>query len=121
MPSHRGSTSDIHGTYVTSMSTASSTTSHGSAACTTRVTGSSAMPDVTNRFKPDRRRDHADLHVDGHDDAEMHGMDAELRRDREHDRREDQHDRRRFHEAARDEQQQVQHDQERPTAAGRAP
>src|SRR5436305_10971166 len=44
-------------------------------------------------IEADRRMAHADFHVDGHDDAEMHGIDAERHGDRKEDRGHDQHDR----------------------------
>ena len=68
-PSHSGSTSDTHGTYVTTISAASSTTSHGSAARTTTVDGQLRDARRHEQVQADRRRDHADLHVHGHDDA----------------------------------------------------
>ena len=63
-------------------------------------------------IEPDRRMAQPDLHVDRHQDAEMHRMDAEADRHRKQDRRGDQHDRGRLHHVAGDQQQDIHEQQE---------
>ena len=59
-----------------------------------------------------RRRDHADFHVDHHDDAQMDGVDAELNGDREDQRRDDHDQARGFHELPADQKNEIYDHQE---------
>ncbi len=68
------------------------------------------------QVQPHRRGDHADLHVHHHDDAQMDRVDPQLDGDREHQRRDDDDQARGLHELAADQQDQVDHDQERHRA-----
>ena len=79
----------------------------GAQALVVSVSPSREMPLATYRFSPTGGVAHADLHVDGHQHAEVDRVDAELHGHREEDRRQDQDDRGGLHDVAGQQQQHV--------------
>src|SRR5262249_11369971 len=63
--------------------------------------------------RPDRRREQADAEIENHDDAEVHGVDAEGLDHGQEDWRADQQHRRQIHERAERQQQNVDVEQKR--------
>src|SRR5262245_45501283 len=71
-----------------------------------------------NHRRSDGRRQQADPEVENHDDAEVHGIDAERLDDGQEDRRANQQHRRQVHEGAERQEQHVYTQQEHELVAG---
>ena len=77
-----------------------------------RLHGDLADGAADRERRPDRRRQEADAQIEDHDDAEVHGIDAELLDDRQENRRADKKHGRQVHERAEHQQKDIDVKQE---------